>query len=267
MRIAIEYQYSDRNYTRFVTYAGATHENEKWSFGSYLYSENDIKNQPVQQNLTEKQAQILVRAGDNQELMVAPSAYIDSYSDNKVLYKKIIINTVEVFEYSNDSQEELFNVRFSLVGLKKGNYVLKNASGITRIYEYIEPVNALPQGDYEPIIQLVSPTKIQVATFLGSYQPSEKSAVNFEIGISNNDQNLFSNIDDSNNQGLSGKINVKQRLFSSKWNVDAFTNYQFTQKEFRSIERFYTIEFNRDWNLGTTAIGNQSLLVSGLNLI
>jgi hypothetical protein len=49
MRIAIEYQYSDRNYTRFVTYAGATHQNAKWSFGSYLYSENDIKNQPLQQ--------------------------------------------------------------------------------------------------------------------------------------------------------------------------------------------------------------------------
>jgi hypothetical protein len=42
MRIAIEYQYSDRNYTRFVTYAGATHQNAKWTCG-YLYSENDIK--------------------------------------------------------------------------------------------------------------------------------------------------------------------------------------------------------------------------------
>jgi hypothetical protein len=30
MRISIEYQYSDRNYTRFVTYAGAAHEQEKW---------------------------------------------------------------------------------------------------------------------------------------------------------------------------------------------------------------------------------------------
>jgi hypothetical protein len=265
MRIAIEYQYSDRNYTRFVTYAGATHENEKWSFGSYLYSENDIKNQALQQNLTAEQAQILVRAGDNPELMVAPSAYVDSYSDNKVLYKKTILNTVEVFEYSNDPERELFNVRFSSVGSKKGNYVLKNASGITRIYEYVETVNAIPQGDYEPVIQLVSPTKIQVGTFLGSYRPSEKSSVNFEVGISNNDKNLFSNSDDSDNQGLSGKVNVKQRLFSAIWDVDAFANYQFTQKEFRTVERFFTIEFDRDWNLGTTAMGDQNLLVSGLN--
>ncbi|EIA09300.1 hypothetical protein [Flavobacterium frigoris] len=265
MRIAIEYQYSDRNYTRFVTYAGVTHKNEKWSFGSYLYSENDIKNQPLQQNLTEEQAQILVASGDNPELMVAPSAYLDSYSDNKVLYRKTIINGLEVFEYSNDSEQELFNVRFSLIGAKKGNYVLTNASAITRIYEYVSPINAIPQGDYEPIIQLVSPTKIQVATFLGNYKPSEKSTIDFEIAVSNNDKNLFSNSDDSDNQGLSGKLNISQRLFSAKWNVDAFANYQFTQQEFSSIERFYTIEFNRDWNLATTASGNQSLLVSGLN--
>jgi hypothetical protein len=45
MRIAIEYQYSDRNYTRFVTYAGATHQNAKWSF-VVTYSENDIKTSP-----------------------------------------------------------------------------------------------------------------------------------------------------------------------------------------------------------------------------
>lgn len=85
------------------------------------------------------------------------------------------------------------------------------------------------------------------------------------MGISNNDKNLFSNSDDSDNQGLSDKINIKQRLLSAKWDVDAFANYQFIQKDFTSVERVYTIEFNRDWNLGTTAVGNQSLLVSGLN--
>jgi hypothetical protein len=37
-------------------------------------------------------------------------------------------------------------------------------------------------------------------------------------------------------------------------------------KEFRSVERLYTIEFDRDWNLETTAVGNQSLLVTGLHL-
>ena len=265
MRIAIEYQYSDRNYTRFVTYAGVTHESKKWSFGSYLYSESDLKNQPLQQNLSNEQAQILVNSGDNPDLMTAPSAYPDSYSDNKVLYRKTNLNSVEVFEYSNNSQDELFNVRFTFVGNNKGNYILKNTATIGRIYEYIEPQNSIPQGNFEPIVPLIAPTKIQIATFLGKYNPTEKSTVAFEIGISNNDRNLFSAIDDADNRGLAGKINARQRLFSKKWEVDAYTNYQFVHKNFRSVERLYSIEFDRDWNIGGTAIGNQSLLISGLN--
>ncbi len=266
MRIVIEYQYSDRNYTRFVTYAAASHENKQWSFSSYLYSESDLKNQPLQQNLTAEQAQILVNAGDNPDLMVAPSAYLDSYSDNKILYKKVFLGTAEVFEYSNNPQDELYNVRFSLVGSNKGNYILKNAASIGRIYEYIEPLNAIPQGNYDSIIPLVSPTKIQVATFLGKYTPTEKTAVDFELGVSNNDKNLFSSLDDTNNHGLAGKINAKQQLFSKKWKVDAFANYQMVQKNFSSVERLQSIEFDRDWNLGNTFAGNQSFLISGLQL-
>ena len=266
MRIAVEYQYSNQSYTRLVAYTGGSHESKKWSFSSYLYSENDLKNQPLQQSLTAEQAQILVDAGDNQELMVAPSAYLDSYSDNKILYKKIVVNAVEVFEYSNNPDDVLYNVRFSEVAVNKGNYVLKNSAAIGRIYEYVEPINGIPQGNYEPIIQLVAPIKIQVATFLGKYNPNEKTTIDFEIGVSNNDKNLFSSIDDSNNQGLATKINARQRLFSKKWNVDAFANYQFIAKDFSSVERLYSIEFGRDWNLATTTASNQSYLVSGLQM-
>jgi hypothetical protein len=266
MRIAIEYQYSDRNYTRFVTYAGGTHENKKWNFGGYLYSENDLKNQPLQQSLTTEQATLLANAGDNQELMVSPSAYIDSYSENKILYKKIVSNAVEIFEYSDNPLEELFTVKFSFVGENKGNYILTNANSISKIYEYIAPLNTIPQGNYEPIIPLVAPTKIQVASFLGGFKPSETTAINFEIGVSNNDKNLFSSLDDNNNKGLATKINAKHRLFSKKWEGDVFSNLQFIQQNFNPIERIYTIEFDRDWNIGTVFSGQQSYWVSGLKM-
>lgn len=266
MRIVIEYQYSDRNYTRFVTYAGANHEEKKWSLGGYLYSENDVKNQPLQQSLTSEQAAILSNAGDNPNLMNAPSAYLDSYSENKVLYKKIVVNNVDAFEYSNNPDDELYNVKFTLVGNNLGNYILTNSSAIGKIYQYIEPVAGIPQGNYEPIIRLVAPTKIQIATVLGKYNPSEKTLVDFEAGVSNNDLNLFSSLDDSNNKGVAGKLNFKQRLFTKKWNVDVFGNYQYVQENFRTIERLFNIEFNRDWNL-TTFEGNQSLLINGLDFI
>ncbi len=264
MRINIEYQFSDRNYTRFVTHAGAMHEQEKWSLGGFLYSENDIKNQPLQQSLTEQQAQVLVNAGDDQSQMVAPSAFLDTFSENKILYRKEIVNGIEVYIYSNDPADELYNVRFTFVGEGQGDYDLLNSSAIGRIYEYVAPTNGIRNGSYAPITRLVPPTKIQIGTVLGRFTPSEKTSVDFEAAVSNNDLNLFSSLDDKDNIGAAGKINAKQRIYTSKTlKTDAFANYQYVQKEFRTIERLFTIEFDRDWNLINPS-GDQSLLTAGV---
>ncbi len=265
MRINVEYQYSERSYSRFVTYGGVTHQNEGWSIGGYVYSENDIKNQPLQQNLSTEQVSVLQQAGDDTSLMTAPSAYLDTYSENKVLYRKVTIDGVEVFEQSNDTSADLYNVRFSLVGNNQGNYILVNAAAVGKIYQYVAPLNGIPQGNYEPIIRLTPPTKIQIATVMGKYNPGEKTNVDFEAGISNNDLNLFSPIGDANNKGFAGKINAKQRLYTGKWEIDGFANYQFINRDFRTIERLFNIEFSRDWNLTdvSTTAGNQSYLVTG----
>uniref|UniRef100_UPI0037509CE1 hypothetical protein n=1 Tax=Flavobacterium sp. TaxID=239 RepID=UPI0037509CE1 len=207
---------------------------------------------------------ILNSAGDNLELMNAPSAISDTYSENKILYKKTIINSVEVFEFSTNPLDVLFNVKFTSVGNNLGNYIVSSTISNGRIFKYVEPIAGVLQGNYEPKIKLIAPTKLQIATILGKYNPTDKTLLDFEMGLSNNDQNLFSPIDDSNNKGLAGKINVKQRLFSKKWQVDAIGNYQFTQKNFKTIERLFSIEFDRDWNLNEKLFGNQSFLTAAI---
>lgn len=265
MRITIEYQYTDRNFTRFLVYSGITHEKEKFKIGGYVYSENDVKNQPVQQNLSEEQVAQLIAAGDNQSLMNAPSAYIDTYSENKILYKKITQGTTTIFEFSNDPNEELYNVRFSFVGENTGNYRLANSNAIGKIYEYIAPVAGIPQGSFEPTVPLIAPTKIQIATLIGDYSPTEKTKIAFEIAVSNNDKNLYSTIDDEDNKGIAAKVNSTKRLYTGKYDINSFLDFQLVNKDFKTIERLYNIEFNRDWNL-STPLGNQSLLTTGLNI-
>lgn len=265
MRIVVEYQYSENNYTRFVTYDGGSFTDKKWNFGAAIYSETDLKNQPIQQNLSTEQAQILKDAGDNPDLMIAPSAVQDTYDEKKIQYKQTTIGTVIIYEYSKNSTDVLYNVTFTLIGKNKGNYILTNPTSVDKIFEYVAPINGILQGNYESIIQLVAPEKAQVATFFGKYNPSEKTAVDFELAISNNDKNLFSTADDKNNQGLAGIINAKQRLYSKKLTVDAFVNFQAIQANFKTVERINSIEFYRDWNVNTTIIGNQSLLGTGVN--
>ncbi|PIR14853.1 MAG: hypothetical protein COV50_00350, partial [Flavobacteriales bacterium CG11_big_fil_rev_8_21_14_0_20_35_7] len=83
MRIVVEYQFTDRNYTRFITYDSYQFTADKLSFGSYFYNENDAKNQPVQLNISPAQQAILAQSGDLQTNMVVPSAVPAVYDVNK----------------------------------------------------------------------------------------------------------------------------------------------------------------------------------------
>ena len=263
MRIAVEYQYTDRNYTRFLGYGGANQKRKNWQFGGYVYTESDIKNQPLQQNLSTEQIKILQDAGNDPAKLMAPSAYEELYSENKILYKKITDNGIEYFEYSNNPSDTLFVVNFTAVGQNKGNYVLANSASIGKIYKYVPPVMNIPQGTHEPVIRLVAPTQTTLATVMASFNPNEKTLVEAEIGFNNQDQNLFSSLDDQNNKGWAAQFHAKQRLLAKKSTLDAFGSVQFVHKNFKTIERLYTIEFDRDWNLDELW-GSQSLLTVGV---
>ncbi|WP_412559752.1 hypothetical protein [Winogradskyella sp. MIT101101] len=276
MRITVDYQFSERNYSRFTVFGGSSYNTEKLNLNVSVYSESDAKNQPLQQNLSTEQTQILADAGDDRSLMVAPSATPESFSENRILYRKDIVGGEEVFVFSQNPEDELFSVRFTLVGTNQGNYVLSNDNAVSNIFEYVAPIAGVPQGNYEPITQLVAPERLQIAVLNGRYQPTERTDVFFELAGSKNDANLFSNIDDDDNNGFAGKLKVNQKLIKSDslWNLSALVDADFIQKDFRTIQRLYRAEFNRDWNLendnrddqGNFNFGNQLLLTSGLKL-
>lgn len=272
MRISVNYQFSDRNYSRLVAYAGGNHNTEKFKIAASVYSENDAKNNPLQQNLSTDQVSILGEAGDDSSLMVAPSSTEETFNENRILYKKELINTIETFVFSNNPEDTLFSVRFTNVGENQGNYIVSSINAISTIYEYVEPISGVPQGSFEPVVQLVAPVKLQIAVVSGSYTPTEKTDIIFEIAGSKNDLNLFSNTDDNNNDGFAAKMNIKQTIIKqdSLWNLEAFVDSDFIKQEFRNIEGLYNVEFNRDWNLDapnsnalTSDFGDQLLFSAG----
>ncbi|GAB1856029.1 hypothetical protein MHTCC0001_08640 [Flavobacteriaceae bacterium MHTCC 0001] len=271
MRVLVDYQFSDRNYSRLVAYGGGNYKSEKLKIGVSVYSENDAKNQPLQQNLSEAQVQILSTAGDDMSQMIAPSEIEESFSENRILYRKDVINGNEVFVFSNDPNDELFRVSFTQVGPNQGDYILSNTNAINNIYEYAGEL----QGNYAPIVQLISPTKLQMTIVNGTYTPSKKTIVGFEFAGSKKDLNLFSNLDDNDNDGFAGRLKVAKKLIKndSLWNLEGYVDTDYVQSNFRNLEGLYNPEFNRDWNIDqpasnqiVTGLGNQVLLHSGLRL-
>ncbi len=260
MRITVDYQYSERNYSRFIGYAGSRYKSDKWTLGVSVYNESDLKDQPLQQALNADQVAILSSAGDDQSLMTAPSATLEPYNENRILYKKITENGVEVFEFSTNPEDELFLVNFTALGSQQGNYRIKSSNAISNIYEYIAPIAGVKQGDFEPIVQLVAPVKLQVAVVNGAFKPNKKTAIEFEFATSKNDLNLYSALEDENNVGVAGQLSIANEVLKTaqNWSLNIATDIDYVQTDFRSIERLYQPEFNRDWNVETPS-GNQTL--------
>ena len=256
LRFTIEYQIADRNYTRFLTFDGAEFNSEKLKIGIKYYSETDSRNKTLQQDLTDEQKQILADAGDNPSKMVAPSAVMSAYAENKILYKKNNNNNLDFFEYSTNLDDELYQVSFSYVGNNKGDYIIQTTLATGRVYEYVPEINNVKQGSYLPVIQLVAPEKLQMIDVVANYNPSNKTNFNSEFTFSDKNQNLFSDLDNDDNKGFATKLNWQQTLVDKKWQLKSDLEYEFIDANFNTIERIRNVEFSRDRNIDNLSIQN-----------
>jgi len=274
-RIIVEFQYSSQAFSRsLITYQQGIKHN-KWDVRFDVYAEQDAKNQPLQQELTDEQREILINAGDDIDAAIASGVEVVEFEDDRVLYK-LITDTINgqvdsIFVYSTNPDSARYQLRFSDVGSGNGNYVPIISAANGQVYEYVTPVNGIPQGQYEPIIVLISPKLRQMVSAGGSYQATKNSAVSFDVALSRNDLNTFSSRDDEDNLGSAFFIQYdgKQHLSAdtSGWAVTAMLRHEQLTNEFREIEFFRSAEFDRDWNTrDLTFTENQFLPSASLGL-
>lgn len=262
-RIIVDFQYSDQNYNRFVTHDCVKYETKKFNIGTYFYSESDIKSQPVQLNLSDVQKEILKQAGNDSEKTIAPSAQLASYDENRIQYIK---DENGNFVQSSDENAVLYNVIFRAVARGSGDYNLTETIATGNIFAHVGEDN----GNYKAEVQLFAPAKTQMAVVKTGYTISENSFIDTELAYSNNDQNLFSSVDDSQNQGVAATFTWQQQISNKRWHTSNLLNVDFVQRNFNNIEGLYNPEFNRDWNLDVNinpnAIGNQTYIRNAVTL-
>ena len=269
MRVQVEYQVSEKNFNSFFGFTKIGFKKNKSEHNISFYNENDIKDQPLLQNISADQIESLSNAGDDSELMNVPTGTLTTYSENRILYKKEIINNVEIFVYSNNPDDDLYDVNFTNVGQNQGDYILLTNNAIDNIFEYRPPISGEKQGNFEPISKLVAPEKLQLLTYNSVYEINNNSKINLELATSKKDENLFSSIDDSDNTGFASKVNYKSTNDILKTKIVTEIDINYMENNFRSIERIYNTEFNRDWDLTENILGNYNQLYSkgiiGLN--
>src|SRR6185436_8980991 len=99
--------------------------------------------------------------GDSIQKAFYPVAVLDTFAAGKILYKKIDTtynsgaNTETIYVYSNSPDSALYTLSFISVGQGAGNYLpdLNGANG--KVYRWVQPVNGVKQGSFEPAVFLV----------------------------------------------------------------------------------------------------------------
>ncbi|MEO6301664.1 MAG: hypothetical protein ABIP51_00700, partial [Bacteroidia bacterium] len=129
-----------------------------------------------------------------------------------------------------------------------------------RVYKWVSPVGGIPQGSFEPIIPLVTPKQNQMVTGGFNYSLTTNNTLNVEGVYTKNNINLYSRADKGNDEGGGVKVSSKNQTIlktdSLKNQTKLIYNigYEYLQKQFHQVERFRSIEFDRDWNRPLTSV-------------
>ncbi|HSY76269.1 MAG TPA: hypothetical protein VK890_05400, partial [Bacteroidia bacterium] len=276
-RIKVEFEYADRNYLNSNIYV-----NDEITIGKRLllsiaaFSNQDAKNSSIDQSLTPDQTQFLANVGNGIDTAFYKNEPRDTFSTGTILYTKI--DTVysgihdSVFVFSANPNDSLYNLTFTFVGQGKGDYMQAISAVNGNVYQWVAPVNGIRQGQWAPVILLITPKKQQLVTVGAEYKLTKKVTVKSELALSNYNVNLFSTIGKGDDIGLAGKFQISKddqdvRLLKKALKLETNAGYEYVQSEFKPLERLRNVEFNRDWSLpDSIQSADEQLLNAGFRL-
>jgi hypothetical protein len=245
-RINIEFQYTDQSFLRSVVYGGVGYTDDKWSFQSQIFSEQDNPDQPLQTSLSDDEKRLLAAAGDNWENLFISTIRPLSGIEGEIPYRLTdSLGLDSVLIYAPNDTGQLYTASFRQVGTAQGDYVRDQALATGNVYRWMPRVNGVPQGDYAPVRGLQAPNQLQVFSQQIGYEAEKLGNFNVEWALSKRDENRFSSRDKGNDIGQAARLSWNKE--QEKWTYQI--DYQFNQKNFNTVERIRQVEFARDWNL------------------
>lgn len=272
-RIVAEFQYSDRNYARSVAHWGTSASKGRSEFYINLFNEQDLRSQPFQQDLDGYDEvldlsviDILRAAGDQQAVFNNVKA-LDEYNPDRIMYKRVLVGADSVFEYTGDPSDNttFYQVYFSNVGFGNGSYVQAQTGANGKVFEYVGD----GAGNYAPIEILVAPKRLNTFN-LGYRRQGDNSQFGVEYVISGQDNNTLSSINDDDNLGHGLKLyrTADRKLGdSTNWTLQSRVDYELVTDRYQYVERFRTVEFDRQWNKVLNNPGALSQLVPAIEQI
>lgn len=253
-RIRIDFEYAEANYNRTILMLGHEQVAKKWRVLTQIYREADSK------------SNLIIDLSDSAKIELSRQTAgiglingieLKGYAPNEVRYKMIDSTTLagtfsQVLVYSTDERKAVYRAFFTQVGKQKGDYIRENTNLNGQVYRWVQPINGIKQGDYAPLKTVPLPNARQLLVTQATYQISENERITTDIAFSSQQNNRFSDLPAASLSGLgtrfgyqnTGKIWQDSARYT--WFGGAF--YEYNQANFTPIDRFRSIEFDRDWS-------------------
>ncbi|HRH36882.1 MAG TPA: hypothetical protein PK760_00970 [Flavobacteriales bacterium] len=256
-RIVVEFQYSDKNYARSLLRFDDTYERGKSTVRLHVYSEQDHRNQPLQQQVGDAERTVLQSAGDDP--LAASINGIDStgFAADQVLYALIdSLGYDSVAVHGTDPSTDFYRITFTDVGQGNGDYVLQEFTPNGRVFSWSPPdtLNGVivHTGTYAPIRLIIAPKAQQLITVGVDHRFAPRTTATVEAAFSNNDLNTFSTLDQSDNAGFGLMTRFAHAMRISERDTSLHLllggEAESISKDFKFVERYRAVEFERNWN-------------------
>jgi hypothetical protein len=270
-RITVEFQYSDKNYARSLLRLDQALEMGRTTLRLAAYSEQDHRNQPLQQSLNETERRVLADAGDDPLAAATPGVDSTGFLTDQVLYRKTdSLGYDPVYVYSTDAATAMYRITFTQVGAGAGDYALQEFTPNGRVFRWVPPdtiSNAIVhRGDHAPLRLLVAPRAQQLITLGVDHRFAPRSSFTAEAAFSRLDANTFSSLDRADDQGYGLLLRGTHAMPVSRRDTSLRLllggEAEGISEHFRFVERYRPVEFERNWNVQGLSLAKDQVLAS-----
>ncbi|MEM6298860.1 MAG: hypothetical protein AAF740_09255, partial [Bacteroidota bacterium] len=274
-RVWVEFEFTAQNYSRTLWQAAHEQRLGKWTVRAHHYQERDNRRNSLFRDLSEREQNLLIGAGD-MPVLSPTEEVVEEFSADRVLYRRrdttlFSGQTISFFDRATvQTTDSLFSVTFSEVGTGNGDYRLQNATTNGRVFEWV----GVGLGNYAPIAVLPPPNQRQMSILYAEYAPKAHERFFVEAAFTDRDLNLFSSEDDRNNQsyalwaGYENKGRVREEWLGMKSvRLESGASLEFDRQGFEPIDRFRPVEFDRDWSADLSEPADDWIATTNVGLV
>ncbi|QCK14641.1 hypothetical protein [Mangrovivirga cuniculi] len=253
-RIRVDLEYAVLSYPRSTLNFTAGHKFKNGQLSVEYYSEQDNFRKPLRFENTDQIYQDLINAGDTSQAMIPGYNRFegDPGQTLEVLYlrKDTVVNndTISIFDrYSGYlPADSLYKINFEYLGPGEGAYARTNEDGQQVFYWIGE--NGGQDASYAPVSIIPLPNKNSMLVVSGEIDITENEKISFNSALNIHENNrYYARTEGSPDKGFANNISLTSKRKIGQKNLNQQVSFDYIGHNFKGIDRFRNIEFDRDW--------------------